>query len=470
MVTRPDRRRGRGTAHLAQPGQAGGPRPRPAGDRRPGEVAGGRASSWAWSSPTAGSSRRPCSTPCPWSTCTSRCCPAGGGRPRSSGPSWPATPVTGVCVMAVEEGLDTGPVYAREEVADRRRASTSRLAAPAAGGAWAPPAGRRAGRRGRGLPEPVPQVGEPTYAEKIAARRARAALGPTGRRAGPGGAPGPGLHRRSGAGGCGCSGRGGGRRRPRPVPRRAPGRATWWRPGEGVLRLLAVQPAGEGPMAAARLDCGARPDRRRLGRSRLSEGRLTLGRDGGWDPDAVRALRGRAAPALRRPVALCRPVPGGTVVDLGCGSGELTAELHRALAGGPHRSGSTARRPCWPTRPDGRDARASPSPLGDLARRGTGRRVDLVFANASLHWVDDHPALLARLRAALAPGRPAGLPGAGQLRPPLAPCWRPEVAAEPPFAAALRRRRRRPGRRACCARRATPRSSTTLGAVEQRCA
>ncbi len=71
--------------------------------------------------------------------------------------------VTGVAVMALEEGLDTGPVYASvehaigpEDTLDELRAALSakgtelllRLLAD-------------------GLPEPVPQAGEPTYAAKI---------------------------------------------------------------------------------------------------------------------------------------------------------------------------------------------------------------------------------------------------------------------------------------------------------------
>lgn len=71
--------------------------------------------------------------------------------------------VTGVCVMALEEGLDTGPVYACEERAigqeetlhDVRSALTAtgtRLLVELLASA---------------LPVPRPQVGEPTYAAKI---------------------------------------------------------------------------------------------------------------------------------------------------------------------------------------------------------------------------------------------------------------------------------------------------------------
>ncbi|MGH9109508.1 MAG: methionyl-tRNA formyltransferase [Acidimicrobiales bacterium] len=72
-------------------------------------------------------------------------------------------PVTGVCIMALEAGLDTGPVYARREVPiepgddlaslrERLVAVGSRLLVETLAGP---------------LPPPVPQEGEPTYAAKV---------------------------------------------------------------------------------------------------------------------------------------------------------------------------------------------------------------------------------------------------------------------------------------------------------------
>jgi methionyl-tRNA formyltransferase len=71
--------------------------------------------------------------------------------------------VIGVCIMALEEGLDTGPVYARQErpigaeesLEEVRGALTqigTRMLVDLLAG---------------GLPEPEPQEGEPTYAAKI---------------------------------------------------------------------------------------------------------------------------------------------------------------------------------------------------------------------------------------------------------------------------------------------------------------
>jgi methionyl-tRNA formyltransferase len=73
---------------------------------------------------------------------------------------------TGVCVMAIEAGLDTGPVYARAELEILAGEHLSSLR------------GRLVERGSEllvdvlshgvaGLPDPVPQVGEPTYAKKL---------------------------------------------------------------------------------------------------------------------------------------------------------------------------------------------------------------------------------------------------------------------------------------------------------------
>lgn len=70
---------------------------------------------------------------------------------------------TGVCVMAVEEGLDTGGVHARADLAIRRTSTAEELGQQLTelGSALLVDTLRA------GLGEPEPQVGEPTYAAKI---------------------------------------------------------------------------------------------------------------------------------------------------------------------------------------------------------------------------------------------------------------------------------------------------------------
>ena len=121
-----------------------------------------------------------------------------------------------------------------------------------------------------------------------------------------------------------------------------------------------------------------------------------------WQP----AQYNRFAAERRQPfdelVALCQSVNGGVIHDLGCGTGALTATLARRLDArlviGSDSSASMLA-----------EATAHTSPvvrfeLGDLAAFDPTEPPDLVFSNAALQWVDDHPAVLAHWRTRLAPG------------------------------------------------------------------
>jgi methionyl-tRNA formyltransferase len=72
---------------------------------------------------------------------------------------------TGVCVMDVEEGLDTGGVYAVETVAIGPAETAAELRARLVG--VATPLLLDVLARPGGIGEPVPQSGEPTYAAKL---------------------------------------------------------------------------------------------------------------------------------------------------------------------------------------------------------------------------------------------------------------------------------------------------------------
>src|SRR5216117_2935146 len=100
-----------------------------------------------------------------------------------------------------------------------------------------------------------------------------------------------------------------------------------------------------------------------------------------WDPAQYERFRDERARPFLDLLALVRPRPGMRVVDLGCGTGELTARLHDEVAAGGLRFEAS-----------------------DIAAFAAHAAWDLVFSNAALHWVDDHPALFARLTAALRPG------------------------------------------------------------------
>jgi trans-aconitate 2-methyltransferase len=152
-----------------------------------------------------------------------------------------------------------------------------------------------------------------------------------------------------------------------------------------------------------------------------------------WNPDLYARFGSERAQPFHDLLALVRPKPGMRVVDLGCGPGELTAHLHRAL-GARETIGLDASRAMLE-----RTAALTGSGLsfveGDIGAFA-GEGFDLVFSNAALHWVPDHAPLLARLAAALAPGGQLAIQvpaNHDHLSHRLAHL----VASEPPFAEAL---------------------------------
>jgi methionyl-tRNA formyltransferase len=76
-------------------------------------------------------------------------------------------PVTGVCVMAVEEGLDTGGVYARREVPIHAESTASELRAELVEIGTELLVEVLARPVGDWIDRPEPQVGEVTYAAKL---------------------------------------------------------------------------------------------------------------------------------------------------------------------------------------------------------------------------------------------------------------------------------------------------------------
>jgi trans-aconitate 2-methyltransferase len=121
-----------------------------------------------------------------------------------------------------------------------------------------------------------------------------------------------------------------------------------------------------------------------------------------WDPTLYeRFERERSAPFFDL-LELVQPCPGGRVVDLGCGTGELTRALHERT-----RAGSTVGLDSSPQmlkRSADHTGDGLTFELGDIAEWAPSVPVDLIFSNAALQWIDDHDALFARLTNALSPG------------------------------------------------------------------
>ena len=121
-----------------------------------------------------------------------------------------------------------------------------------------------------------------------------------------------------------------------------------------------------------------------------------------WD----RAQYNRFAAERERPfwdlVAHLDSRGAASVVDLGCGDGRLTQALGRHL-GASSVLGIDASASMLEGAAGHADARTRFA-LGDLATWRDEAGVDVVVANASLQWVDDHAAVLARWVGSLRPG------------------------------------------------------------------
>ena len=120
-----------------------------------------------------------------------------------------------------------------------------------------------------------------------------------------------------------------------------------------------------------------------------------------WQPDQYARFRAEREQPFHDLVALVKPVPGGRVVDLGCGTGVLTRVLHQhtraAETVGIDRSDAML---AQSAKHAGDGVRFERGEIEKFARR----RLDVVFSNAALQWVDDHASLFARLVATLKPG------------------------------------------------------------------
>lgn len=120
-----------------------------------------------------------------------------------------------------------------------------------------------------------------------------------------------------------------------------------------------------------------------------------------WDPDQYLVFDdARTRPAAELLARIQSPAPG-TVVDVGCGPGNSTSLLIRR----------------WPkadvtgidTSTEMLDRARSAVPQAefveaDLRTWAPPSAVDVVFSNATLQWVEDHPAVFRHLLSWLAPG------------------------------------------------------------------
>ncbi len=120
-----------------------------------------------------------------------------------------------------------------------------------------------------------------------------------------------------------------------------------------------------------------------------------------WNPEQYGKFRAERAAPFHDLLALVEPMTGPRVVDLGCGTGELTRLAHERL--GARETLGVDSSPAMLERARAHAGGGVAFVQGDLAAfQGSG--FDVVLSNAAIHWVPDHERLLARLAGIVAPG------------------------------------------------------------------
>ena len=152
-----------------------------------------------------------------------------------------------------------------------------------------------------------------------------------------------------------------------------------------------------------------------------------------WQPECYLqfdAERTRPAADLLARVPLAAP---GRVADLGCGPGNSTALLRARWPEAKILGLDSSPEMIEKARASGLEADWQ---VADIAAWQPERRFELIYSNATLHWLPDHQALFPRLLSTVAPGGCLAVQMPGNFD---APSHRSlaETAAEGPWAASL---------------------------------
>jgi trans-aconitate 2-methyltransferase len=151
-----------------------------------------------------------------------------------------------------------------------------------------------------------------------------------------------------------------------------------------------------------------------------------------WNPDRYQLFKSERSAPFDDLLRLVEIRPEMQVIDLGCGTGELTRRLADSLPGsqvlGVDSSAEMLAKTAAFTRP-GLTFRLQ------SIESVTGEW-DLIFSNAAIQWVEDHPRLIPHLLALLRPaGQVAVQIPSNQAHP--THTLIAEIAAEQPFQSAL---------------------------------
>ena len=120
-----------------------------------------------------------------------------------------------------------------------------------------------------------------------------------------------------------------------------------------------------------------------------------------WNPDQYERFKAERKQPFTDLVALIEHRPHMHVLDLGCGTGELTRELHDHLSAGETIGIDDSDTMLLKSQAFGTEVLRFEK--SDIAAYSNELPFDLIFSNAALHWVADHESLFHRLTSFLSP-------------------------------------------------------------------
>jgi trans-aconitate 2-methyltransferase len=151
-----------------------------------------------------------------------------------------------------------------------------------------------------------------------------------------------------------------------------------------------------------------------------------------WDPEQYLRFRDERYAPFDDLLTLITPRMGMSVVDLGCGTGELTLRLADYLPGSRVTGIDSSTTMLEKARDYGRDSLTFLE--GDI--ENVSGNWDLVFSNAAIQWVDNHESLVPRLLSLVSPGGQLAVQIPANHRHPSLTMIR-ATAEEEPFSTAL---------------------------------
>ena len=120
-----------------------------------------------------------------------------------------------------------------------------------------------------------------------------------------------------------------------------------------------------------------------------------------WNPDQYDRFRSERTQPFFDLLAMVRQVERPRVVDLGCGTGELTCQMHSKLSAretiGIDSSSAMLGKARLIDEPNLRFE------LADIATWTDDAPFDVIFSNAAIQWLPDHPVVLRKQHSMLAP-------------------------------------------------------------------